>query len=142
MAATCGSLTAARKRFYRDERLIRVVHQLVLIPQLIEDDFRVLIGAPGWRRERRVLELRPVSGRERIQSPKPRRASVRSTRSSVISKFSMRMLSTRAGMSVPTCSSATAPRRSWRRLVSTVSRRSSASACSISRSASRMMRNR
>ena len=56
---------STQKRFHRDERLIRVVHQLVLIPQLVEDDFRVLIGAPqGWRRERRVLELRPVSGRE------------------------------------------------------------------------------
>ena len=42
-----------------------MVHQLILITQLIEDDFRILIGAPeDWRRERRVLELRPVSGRE------------------------------------------------------------------------------
>ena len=115
IAMTCAILhRRAKERLDRGERLERVMDQDVLVADLVEDRLRVLVVAPqAARRERRVLQLGTMKSRAAATSRRsPDDPVVRSTTSSVTSKFSTRMLSTRVGMSASTCSSEIAPRRS------------------------------
>jgi hypothetical protein len=87
------------ERLDRRERIERVVHQVVLVADLLEDarsrrgpDVRGENGGPSARAGAAFVSS--------IQSPNPIRSLVRVTTSSSTSKFSMRMFSTRAASGV------------------------------------------
>jgi hypothetical protein len=61
IATTSGSAIAARKeRLDGDERIERMVHQVVLVADLVEDRLDVVVVPQLPRREGRVLQLRAV----------------------------------------------------------------------------------
>ena len=143
IAMTCGSCTAARRNVSTEVNESNGWWSRKSWSAICSNTLSVSSGAHSVRgTSAGYFSAGRCSLNSACQSPKPSRSVARATTSSSTSKFSIRMLNTRLGMSASTCSSDSAPWRNCFRPRSTVSSRSSASSSWITMSVSRMIRNR